>query len=135
MSNNKTVHAWAMQADLTTLVGGQEWASRRWSSETLAFYNRAAFAAWVAGSGPMMIEQRVNERGMQHLKAWIEATSLPDHCHTDQSNLEAWAQEAEESMGNGNPPMVEMHASMTVSGTPETFTIPADGVYEQAIDA
>ena len=43
-------HKWAMQADLTTLIGGQEWAARRWSSETLAFYNRAAFAAWAAAS-------------------------------------------------------------------------------------
>ena len=42
-------HKWAMQADLTTLIGGQEWAARRWSSETLAFYNRAAYGA---GAGP-----------------------------------------------------------------------------------
>jgi len=39
---------WAMQADLTALKGGQEWAARRWDSDTLAFYNRAAFAAWLA---------------------------------------------------------------------------------------
>jgi hypothetical protein len=40
--------AWAMQADLTTLIGGQEWADRRWTSATLAFYNRRAFATWLA---------------------------------------------------------------------------------------
>jgi len=39
---------WAMQADLTALKGGQEWAARRWDSDTLAFYNRAAFAAWLS---------------------------------------------------------------------------------------
>lgn len=47
MSNQ---HKWAVQADLKTLVGGAEWASGRWSSATLAFYNRAAFAAWLAAS-------------------------------------------------------------------------------------
>ena len=41
-------HEWAMQADLATLIGGEEWAARRWSSTTLAFYNRSAFAAWLA---------------------------------------------------------------------------------------
>ena len=42
-------HKWAMQADLATLVGGNEWAARRWTSNTLAFYNRRAYAAWLAG--------------------------------------------------------------------------------------
>ena len=37
-----------MQADLSTLIGGEEWAARRWTSETLAFYNRVAYAAWLA---------------------------------------------------------------------------------------
>ncbi len=44
-------HEWAMQADLSTLIGGQDWAERRWTSETLAFYNRREFAAWLAAAG------------------------------------------------------------------------------------
>ena len=40
-------HEWAMQADLSTLVGGQEWLERRWTSGTLAFYNRRVFAEWL----------------------------------------------------------------------------------------
>jgi hypothetical protein len=41
-------HEWAMQADLSTLIGGQEWNTRRWDTNTLYFYNRKAFAAWLA---------------------------------------------------------------------------------------
>jgi hypothetical protein len=37
-------------------------------------------------------------------------------------------------MGNGNPPMVEMSDLHTISGRSETFTIPADGIYEQEAD-
>ena len=81
------------------------------------------------------MNKRVNEVGMKALKKWIEATALEDHCHTDQNNLEAWAEEAEESMGNGNPPMVEMSKLHTQSGVPETFTIPEDGIYSQDDDA
>jgi hypothetical protein len=82
----------------------------------------------------MTTVKRVNDKGIQALKSWIEATSMPDHCHTDPVELEAWCREAEESMGNGNPPMVEMSDLHTISGRPETFTIPADGIYEQETD-
>jgi len=42
---------WAMQADLSELIGGENWASRQWTSRTLAFYNRGHFAEWLAGQG------------------------------------------------------------------------------------
>lgn len=75
---------------------------------------------------------KVNERGLAHLKAWIESTAASDEAgplqKTDARALDAWACEAEEAMGNGNPPMVEMSANVTKSGCPETFTIPDDGV-------
>jgi hypothetical protein len=74
--------------------------------------------------------RRVNEKGLRHLANWINATANDDHRHTDPQNLDAWASEAEENMGAGNPPMVEMQAPATVSGVPETFIIPADGIYE-----
>lgn len=75
--------------------------------------------------------KRINEKGLRHLADWINATANEDHRHTDPRNLDAWANEAEFSMGEGNPPIVEMQAPATLSGVPETFTVPADGVYEQ----
>lgn len=74
--------------------------------------------------------RRVNEKGLRYLSAWINATANDEHRHTDPDNLNAWADEAEESMGAGNPPLVEMQAPATLSGRPETFTVPDDGIYE-----
>lgn len=83
----------------------------------------------------MSTDRRVNETGIAAIKRWIEETSLPDHCHTDARNLDAWCREAEESMGNGNPPMVEMSKLHTISGAPETFVVPTNGIYEVEVDA
>lgn len=33
---------------INALIGGQEWNSRRWDSDTLVFYNRTAFREWLA---------------------------------------------------------------------------------------
>lgn len=78
--------------------------------------------------------KHVNETGIKHLKAWILETANEDHAHVDSDNLDAWCCEAEESMGNGNPPMVEMTGIATLSGNPETFIVPAGGIDEQDID-
>jgi hypothetical protein len=75
--------------------------------------------------------RRVNGKGWAYIKAWILATQNEDHnFDTGGEAEEAWCSEAEESMGNGNPPMVEMQANATKSGSCETFTVPDDGVYE-----
>jgi hypothetical protein len=75
--------------------------------------------------------RRVNSKGWNYIKEWILATQNEDHnFDTGAEAEEAWCSEAEESMGNGNPPMVEMQASATKSGSCETFTVPNDGVYE-----
>ncbi len=75
---------------------------------------------------------QVNESGLAHIKAWIDSTSKTDDsgpvCGTDPQALNAWASDAEESMGNGNPPLIEMRASSTKSGRTETFVVPEDGV-------
>ena len=75
--------------------------------------------------------RRVNDRGWAYIKEWILATKNDDQEYSfDSRAAEAWCSEAEESMGNGNPPMVEMQASATLSGRTETFIVPDDGVYE-----
>jgi hypothetical protein len=89
---------------------------------------------WLSKEIFMSIVKVVNEIGITALKKWIETTALPDYCHTDQRNIEAWCQEAEESMGNGNPPIVEMRSSDTKSGVPETFTIPDAGISAREVD-
>ena len=92
------------------------------------------WAAYMADDGPDDAEppvRRVNSKGWAYIKAWILATQNEDHnFDTGGEAEEAWCSEAEESMGNGNPPMVEMPANATLSGSCETFTVPNDGVYE-----
>jgi len=91
-------------------------------------------ARLMADDGPDDVEppvRRVNSKGWAYIKAWILATQNEDHnFDTGGEAEEAWCSEAEESMGNGNPPMVEMQANATKSGSCETFTVPDDGVYE-----
>jgi hypothetical protein len=75
--------------------------------------------------------RRVNDRGWAYIKAWILATKNDDQEYSfDSRAAEVWCSEAEESMGNGNPPIVEMLANATLSGRTETFIVPNDGVYE-----
>ena len=72
----------------------------------------------------------VNEKGIAALRTWIKDIRAVDDAgplaDADSRALEFWAQEAEQSMANGNPPTVEMHASHSRTGRPETFTLPAD---------
>jgi hypothetical protein len=75
--------------------------------------------------------KRVNDRGWAYIKKWILATQNEEHnFDTEKEAAEVWCSEAEESMGNGNPPMVEMQSIATLSGRTETFIVPNDGVYE-----
>lgn len=75
--------------------------------------------------------KRVSDKGWHKIVEWIKATKNDDHDYSfDSAAAEAWCTEAEESMGNGNPPMVEMPGNATMSGHPETFTVPADCIYE-----
>lgn len=80
----------------------------------------------------------VNPKGISALKAWVEKTRAEDDAGplalTDARALDAWARDAEESMANGNPPMVEMPASHSKTGRPETFTLPADCINEEETD-
>lgn len=76
--------------------------------------------------------QHINERGIQYLKNWIIETTKTDEIgpyhHVDARNLDAWASEAEQSLANGNPAMVEMNHIATQSGRTETFIVPDDGI-------
>lgn len=73
----------------------------------------------------------INSKGWLYIKAWIIATKNDDQTYSfDSCAAEAWCSEAEESMNNGNPPMVEMPANATQSGVEETFTVPDDGIIE-----
>ena len=81
---------------------------------------------------------RVNEQGIQYLKAWILATSKRDDagilCSLDQRAIDAWCQEIENSAGIFDSPQAEMSSVHTASGNPEIFTMPDDGVTVEYLD-
>jgi len=80
----------------------------------------------------------VNDKGIAALKKWIEETRAEDDfgflCGTDAEALNAWAEEAEDSMLAGNPPIVEMHEMNTRSGRPETFTLSSEMISDMGED-
>jgi len=79
----------------------------------------------------MIIEKRVSEKGWRLIQEWIKATHNADHPFSyDSRACEAWCNEAEEQMAQGNPPTVEMPSNATASGHTETFTVPDDCIYE-----
>ena len=81
--------------------------------------------------GESMSYKQINTKGWLYIKEWILATKNDDQEYSfDSRAAEAWCSEAEESMGNGNPPIVEMPANATISGSCETFTVPDDGILE-----
>ena len=71
---------------------------------------------------------RVTGEGLGLIKSWVEEKTRHDEAGpvhgTDPDNLNAWANEAEESVLNGNPPLIEMQSISTRSGLPETLTLP-----------
>ncbi len=68
----------------------------------------------------------INENGLVQIKNWLQSQAKPRGW--SEENIGAWASEAEESMRNGNPPMIELKSCDTLSGVTETFTVPPEGV-------
>jgi hypothetical protein len=81
---------------------------------------------------------RVNEQGIQYLKAWITATSKRDDagilCSLDQRAIDAWCQEIESGADNLGSAQAEMSSIHTASGNPEIFTMPDDGITVEYLD-
>jgi hypothetical protein len=71
---------------------------------------------------------RITGEGLALIKSWVEEKTRHDEAgpvhDTDPDNLNAWANEAEESVLNGNLAMVEMQSISTRSGLTETLTLP-----------
>ena len=74
----------------------------------------------------------INAQGREYLRRWIEQTRADDGSRpqylADDIAIDAWCADAEQSLAAGNGAVVEMPASGTMSGRPETYTIPADGI-------
>lgn len=70
----------------------------------------------------------INSTGLSHIAEWVMATAKAPNV-TPQA-LASWASDAEHSLDMNRAPVIEMSAWKTISGKPETFTVPADGFDE-----
>jgi hypothetical protein len=74
-------------------------------------------------------EYRINEIGMAEIADFLIANHKEGgRIAEDPTCINAWAAEAEESLENGNPAMIEIRAHDSVPGFPLTFTVSQSGI-------
>lgn len=71
--------------------------------------------------------QVINKRGKDCIKVFLNER-MDGGDRLGESNIDAWATDAEFQMGEGNPPTIELPASISVSGHTECYTVPDDGI-------
>ena len=81
---------------------------------------------------------RINDIGYTFIKHWVaNTTAYDEECprqSTSPACIEHWCQEAEESLSNGNPALIEMSHHDTASGRTETFIVPEEGISTVLVD-
>lgn len=70
----------------------------------------------------------VNEKGLAEIQAFLAGKHKLGGDHFDRSMLQAWAQDAEFQLGEGNPASVEIRSFDAVSGHTEEYTISTEGL-------
>jgi hypothetical protein len=75
----------------------------------------------------------INLTGIEEIRGFLATHHKKGHDMTE-AMIVAWCEEAEDSLGNGNPPMIEIRSYDSVTGRPETLTVSPDDVDTQVID-
>ena len=70
----------------------------------------------------------INDRGIQEIYNFLSERSKMEKDHFTHSMLQAWANDAEFQLSEGNPPSIELKSWETVSGKTEEMTISSAGV-------
>lgn len=82
-----------------------------------------------------MFNYSINKTGMDEIAEFIRANHKDgERLADDPRVIAAWAGEAEESLDNGNPPMIEIRAYDSVSGVPVEFTVSERGIEENLVE-
>lgn len=75
----------------------------------------------------MIKNEYVNENGLKEIRNFLKEYHKQGENFTD-SMINAWAAEAEASLGQGNPPMIEIPSFDSVTGHTELFTVSEAGL-------
>ncbi len=70
----------------------------------------------------------INSQGIEEIYNFLIQRSKIDQDQLTHSMLQAWAQDAEFQLGDGNPPCIELKSWQSISGKTEEFTISSVGV-------
>jgi len=70
----------------------------------------------------------INSQGIEEIYNFLIERSKIDQDQLTPSMLQAWAQDAEFQLNDGNPPCIELKSWQSVSGKTEEFTISSAGV-------
>lgn len=71
----------------------------------------------------------INEKGLAAIAKWLAEKHKRPKDVVFRVNM--WAEEAEQSMLNGNPPLIEIRAWDAVSGHTECFRVPDECIDEE----
>lgn len=70
----------------------------------------------------------VNDKGLAEIHQFLADKHKRGGNHFDRSMLQAWAQDAEFQLGEGNPASIEIRSWDSVSGHTENYTISDEGL-------
>lgn len=78
----------------------------------------------------------INDVGMTEIATFIRENHKDGaRIANDHSCISAWAAEAEESLDNGNPAMIEIRTFDSMTGAPITFTVSDAGIDIEEVEA
>lgn len=74
------------------------------------------------------INREVNETGLREIKEFLARNHKKGGDYFTRDMLQAWAEQAEFQMREGNPPSIENRAYESVNGYTQEYTISDEGI-------
>lgn len=74
------------------------------------------------------INREVNETGLREIKEFLARNHKKGGDYFTRDMLQAWAEQAEFQMREGNPPSIEIRAYESVNGYTQEYTISDEGI-------
>ena len=75
----------------------------------------------------------INAIGLKEIHAFLAANHKMGGEHFDQNMINAWASDAEDSLNNGNLPIIEIKSFDSVTGYPATYQITDAGIDSEVV--